>query len=58
MKDSCKSPTNIMRNNLHRTQKIVIYYCFVGYIYIPEAPLTEHYVAETRQGIAAEHAPA
>lgn len=34
----------------NRTQKIVIHYRFVGYIDIQEAPLKEHYVAETRQG--------
>jgi len=39
----------------NRTQKIVIHYRFVGYIDIPEAPLTEHYVAETRQGVAVEY---
>lgn len=42
----------------NRTQKIVIHYRFVGYINIPEAPLTEHYVAETRQGVAVEYIPA
>lgn len=42
----------------NRTQKIVIHYRFVGYIDIPEAPLTEHYVAETRQGVAVEYIPA
>ena len=28
------------------------------YIDIPEAPLTEHYIAETRQGVAVEYIPA
>lgn len=42
----------------NRTQKIVIHYRFVGYIDIPEAPLTEHYIAETRQGVAVEYIPA
>lgn len=42
----------------NRTQKIVIHYRFVGYIDIPEAPLTEHYVAETRRGVAVEYIPA
>lgn len=42
----------------NRTQKIVIHYRFVGYIDIPEAPLMEHYVVETRQGVAVEYIPA
>ena len=42
----------------NRTQKIVIHYRFVGYIDIPEAPLTEHYVAETRRSVAVEYIPA
>ena len=42
----------------NRTQKIMIHYRFVGYIDIPEAPLTEHYVAETRRGVAVEYIPA
>ena len=41
-----------------RTQKIVIYYRFVGCIDIPKAPLTKHYVAQTRQGVAVEYIPA
>lgn len=39
----------------NRTQKIVIHYRFMGYIDIPKAPLTEHYVAETRQGVVVEY---
>ena len=39
----------------NRTQKIVIHYRFVGNIDIPEAPLTEHYVEKTRQGVAVEY---
>ncbi len=42
----------------NRTQKIVIHYRFVGYIDIPEAPLTERYIAETRRGVAVEYIPA
>lgn len=30
----------------------MIHYRFMGYIDIPKAPLTEHYAAEIRQGIA------
>lgn len=38
-----------------RTQRIVIYYRFVGYIDIPEAPSRQHYKADTRQGVAVEY---
>ena len=38
----------------NRTQKIVIHYRFVGYIDIQEAPLKEHYVVETQQGVVVE----
>ena len=41
-----------------RTQRITIHYCFVGYIDIPAAPLTSHYISETRQGVAVEYIPA
>lgn len=41
-----------------RTQRITIYYRFVGYIDIPAAPLTNHYISETRQGVAVEYIPA
>ena len=34
----------------HRTQRITIYYKFVGYIDIPEC--RDFHIAETRQGVA------
>lgn len=42
-----------------RTQRVVIYYRFVGYIEIPEVPrvLRENYTADTRQGVAVEYIP-
>lgn len=39
----------------NRTQRIVIYYRFVGYVEIPTAPRHPHYKADTRQGVAAEY---
>ncbi len=42
----------------NRTQRIVIYYRFVGCVEIPAAPLTSHYISETRQGVAVEYIPA
>ena len=36
----------------HRTQRITIFYRFVGYIDIPESPEDEPYTADTRQGVA------
>ena len=41
-----------------KTQRITIHYRFVGYIDIPAAPLTSHYISETRQGVAVEYIPA
>ena len=43
----------------NRTQRIVIYYRFVGYIEIPEVPrvLRYNYIADTRQGVAVEYIP-
>ena len=41
-----------------RTQRTTIHYRFVGYIDIPAAPLTSHYISETRQGVAVEYIPA
>lgn len=41
-----------------RTQRITIHYRFVGYIDIPAAPLTSHYISETRQDVAVEYIPA
>jgi len=39
----------------NRTQWIVIYYRFVGYVEIPAAPRHPHYKADTRQGVAVEY---
>ncbi len=39
----------------NRTQRIVIYYRFVGYVEIPDAPCKPHYKADTRQGVAVEY---
>ena len=39
----------------NRTQRIVIYYRFVGYVEIPAAPRHPHYKADTRQGVAVEY---
>lgn len=39
----------------NRTQRIVIYYRFVGYVEIPAAPRHSHYKADTRQGVAVEY---
>ena len=39
----------------NRTQRIVIYYHFVGYVEIPAAPRHWHYKADTRQGVAVEY---
>lgn len=43
----------------NRTQRVVIYYRFLGYIEIPEVPrvLRENYIADTRQGVAVEYIP-
>ena len=38
-----------------RTQRITIYYRFVGYIDIAGAPSHPHYKADTRQGVAVEY---
>lgn len=39
----------------NRTQRIVIYYRFVGYVEIPAVPRHPHYKADTRQGVTAEY---
>lgn len=39
----------------NRTQRIVIYYRFVGYVEIPAAPRHPHYKADTLQGVAVEY---
>ncbi|MGN1307335.1 MAG: recombinase family protein [Faecousia sp.] len=41
----------------HRTQRITIFYRFVGYIDIPESPEDELYTADTRQGVAVKYIP-
>lgn len=40
-----------------RTQRIVIYYKFVGYIEIPEEAFSRNYREDTRQGVAVEYIP-
>jgi len=41
----------------NRTQRIAIYYRFVGYLDIPITPDCELYKADTRQGVAVEYLP-
>ena len=43
----------------NRTQRITVYYRFVGYIEIPEVPKRrrENNVADTRQGVSVEYVP-
>ena len=41
----------------HRTQRITIFYRFVGYIDIPESPEDDPYTADTRQGVAVKYIP-
>ena len=41
----------------HRTQRITIFYRFVGYIDLPESPDDEPYTAEPRQGVAVKYIP-
>ena len=38
-----------------RTQRIVIYYRFVGYVEIPEVSRRPNIVADTRKGVAVEY---
>lgn len=38
-----------------RTQRIVIYYRFVGYVEIPEVSQRQHIKADTRKGVAVEY---
>ena len=38
-----------------RTQRIVIYYRFVGYVEIPEASHRQHIKADIRKGVAVEY---
>ena len=39
----------------NRTQRIVIYYRFAGYIELSEAPSKTNYKADTRKGVAVEY---
>ncbi len=39
----------------NRTQRIVIYYRFVGYVEIPEVSRRPNIVADTRKGVAVEY---
>ena len=41
----------------NKTQRIAIYYRYVGYVELPEVPSERNYVAETRQGVAVEYIP-
>ncbi|HZJ77996.1 MAG TPA: recombinase family protein [Clostridia bacterium] len=41
----------------NRTQRIVIYYRFVGYIEIPDSAFSSNYTADIRQGVAVEYVP-
>lgn len=40
-----------------RTQRIVIYYRFVGYIELPDTYFRSNYKADTRKGVAVEYIP-
>lgn len=41
----------------NRTQRIVIYYRFVGYIELPETIPSNNYKADTRKGVSVEYLP-
>ena len=41
----------------NRTQRIIIYYRFVGYIEIPDTPFRDNFKADTRKGVAVEYVP-
>ena len=41
----------------HKTQRIVIFYRFVGYIEIPEMALNQGITKDTRQGISVSYIP-
>lgn len=41
----------------NRTQRLVIYYRFIGYIELPESVFRETYKADTRKGVAVEYIP-
>ena len=42
----------------NRTQRIKIYYRFVGYLTLPYIPFRQTYKADTRKGVAVEYLPA
>jgi len=42
----------------NRTQRVCIYYRFVGYIELPDEVLREYYRADTRQGVSVEYVSA
>ena len=41
----------------YKTQRIVIFYRFVGYIEIPESAFTQPLTKDTRQGVAVSYIP-
>ena len=41
----------------NRTQRIAIYYRFVGYLELPEGRINPNYTADLRRGIAVEYIP-
>ena len=41
----------------NRTQRIVMFYRFVGYIELPESTFKDRYTTDTRQGVAVEYIP-
>ena len=40
-----------------KTQRIAIYYRFVGYLELPEGKLDPNYTADLRRGVAVEYIP-
>lgn len=41
----------------NRTQRIAIYYRFVGYLELPKGKINPHYTADLRRGVAIEYIP-
>ncbi len=41
----------------NRTQRVVIYYRFVGYLELPEGRINPNYKADLRRGVAVEYIP-
>ena len=41
----------------NRTQRIAIYYRFVGYLELPAGKINLHYTADLRRGVAIEYIP-